>query len=378
MELFHICSYYYGRPALYSNLFEGLEHQENLHNSMYVPLPFGTDIKAVPEKPGILLSPCYAGWNRVLFHIKHRRIFRDIQKKADCAKYDAYHAHTLFSNGYIAHRLGKKYGIPYTVTVQSTDIHVFFEKIPYLRYMGRKILKQAKAVFFISESQRDMTIENYVRSGDRQLIREKAYVIPYGVDRFWLENIMPMRTLKEKNSYKIIYAGEITRNKNICQIARAIQCLEPQGYTGELTVVGNVVDRLEAERLSEFPFVTVHERVSKEKLIEHYRENDFLALVSKRETFGLVCAEAMTQGLPVLYTRGQGFDTQFRDGEIGYAVDSNDPEDIAAAIVRTLEHYDSLSERCVSACARFDWDKVAADYSAVFKNIDLESKRTTT
>jgi len=42
------------------------------------------------------------------------------------------------------------------------------------------------------------------------------------------------------------------------------------------------------------------------------------------ETFGLVYAEALSQGLPVLYTRGQGFDRQFEEGEVGYAVDCFD------------------------------------------------------
>ena len=37
-----------------------------------------------------------------------------------------------------------------------------------------------------------------------------------------------------------------------------------------------------------------------------YRENDIYVMPSIIETFGLVYAEAMSQGLPVIYTRGQG------------------------------------------------------------------------
>lgn len=38
---------------------------------------------------------------------------------------------------------------------------------------------------------------------------------------------------------------------------------------------------------------------------------------SHKETFGLVYAEAMSQGLPIIYTKNQGFDGQFPDGYVG-------------------------------------------------------------
>ena len=37
---------------------------------------------------------------------------------------------------------------------------------------------------------------------------------------------------------------------------------------------------------------------------------------SKYETFGLVYPEAMSRGIPIVYTKNQGFDKYFEDGEI--------------------------------------------------------------
>ena len=68
-----------------------------------------------------------------------------------------------------------------------------------------------------------------------------------------------------------------------------------------------------ATRLKEF---------DKEELIKLYRDSHIFTMPSITESFGLVYAEAMTQALPVVYTKGQGFDGQFPDGEVGYSVEA--------------------------------------------------------
>lgn len=52
------------------------------------------------------------------------------------------------------------------------------------------------------------------------------------------------------------------------------------------------------------------------------------------ESFGLVYAEAMSQGLPVIYSKGQGFDGQFAEGVVGYHVDAHDPEELCENIIK--------------------------------------------
>ena len=53
---------------------------------------------------------------------------------------------------------------------------------------------------------------------------------------------------------------------------------------------------------------------------------------SIHESFGRVYAEAMTQGVPVIYSKGQGFDGIYPDGHVGYSVPSRNPEYIAECI----------------------------------------------
>ena len=87
---------------------------------------------------------------------------------------------------------------------------------------------------------------------------------------------------------------------------------------------------------------------------------------SKHETFGLVYAEAMSQGLPVIYTKGQGFDGQFPEGEVGFSVAYDDPEEIAMRVKEIIADYGSISKRAVANVHRYDWKGIAQDYSELY------------
>ena len=97
------------------------------------------------------------------------------------------------------------------------------------------------------------------------------------------------------------------------------------------------------------------------------REIDVLLVPSSAETFGLVYLEAMSQGVPVLYTRGQGFDGQFADGEVGWAVPCRDIRAQAEALRRVAQgDYAALSARCAEQARRYAWPEVAGRWLDVY------------
>ena len=65
-----------------------------------------------------VISKCYNKYDRLIFHLKHMKVYRDILKKIDVKKYDIMHAHSLFSNGYIAYRLNKKFKKFYKIFIE--------------------------------------------------------------------------------------------------------------------------------------------------------------------------------------------------------------------------------------------------------------------
>ena len=77
----------------------------------------------------------------------------------------------------------------------------------------------------------------------------------------------------------------------------------------------------------------------------------------------------MSQGLPVIYSKGQGFDGQFEDGTVGYAVNSLDHNDIAEKIIKIFYDYETKSKNCIELFNKFDWKTIACDYLSLYENL---------
>jgi len=67
----------------------------------------------------------------------------------------------------------------------------------------------------------------------------------------------------------------------------------------------------------------------------------------------------MSQGVPVLYTKGQGFDGQFEEGEAGFAVVCGNVRQQAKKIEAIAEGYAERSARCVELAKRYEWSLIA-------------------
>ena len=107
----------------------------------------------------------------------------------------------------------------------------------------------------------------------------------------------------------------------------------------------------------------------KEKLIEEYKKADIFVMPSFTESFGLVYAEAMSQGLPVVYSEGQGFDNQFEEGAVGFHVSSNDPKSVADGIEKVINSFDVIREGITINARIFNWEDIAKRYVAIYHKI---------
>ena len=90
---------------------------------------------------------------------------------------------------------------------------------------------------------------------------------------------------------------------------------------------------------------------------------------STDETFGLVYPEAMSQGLPVIYSRGEGFYGQIPEGAAGYAVDPHSTDEVAEAIVRVMREYRQLSAHAPELAGQFDWEDIVARYREIYRTV---------
>ena len=325
----------------------------------------------VDTKEYVKIEECFNKWDRINFDFKQAKILKKIEEDFDLEKYDCIHAYTLFTDGNSAMKLSDKYGIPYVVAVRNTDVNDFFAKRFLLRNRGIEILRKAKKVFFLSNVYRETVLNNYVPEKYRNEIYEKTVVIPNGIDDFWLEN-QPEDTIKKyekKDFIRLVYAGRIDRNKNIPTTQKAMKILKKKGINSELLVIGKVDDKTELKKIISEDSTCYEDAKPKEQLIYAYRNADIFVMPSFTESFGLVYAEAMSQGLPVIYSKGQGFDGQFAEGVVGYHVDAHDPEELCEIIIKILRRYNEFPEACMQASKKFRWDNLSKEYLKIYQTI---------
>lgn len=364
MKVLHI-NVNYTTNVLHSNMVKYLE-KYGMENSVFVPVAFSSSYKT--DDNGVNVIKCFNKLDKINYYSKQKKILATAEKNFKVDEFDVLHSYTVFTDGNIAYQLHKKYGVPYVVAVRNTDVNTFFKYMPHLRNRGVEILKNARAVFFLSQKYKERTFSKYIPKELHKEIENKTYIQPNGIDPYWLDNIYNKAETTE-NTVKVVSAGGIDKNKNMAVIAEALSLLEKEGKRVSLDIAGGIKDNNEAEKLKKYSFVKLHGKLNKTELSELYRKCDVFALASFTETFGMVYIEAMSQHLPVIYTKNEGFDGQFPEGEVGFHVNPSDPNEIAVKISEAYEKRIEIGERCVSAVRKFNWDAITQKYSEIYSEI---------
>lgn len=366
MKVLHINSYY-SVNKLYKNLYDK-QIEQGIALDVFVPI--SSQKKQIDNDMGdyTTISVNHCEFDRYIFHMKHHKIYKDIIKTYNINEYSLIHAHSLFSNGYIAMKLKEKYNIPYVVAVRNTDVNVFFKKIFFLKKLGIKILAKADKVIFLSQGYRDFVIDKYVPNYFKDKVLKKTSIIPNGIDDFWINNKGEGKDLQDKSKLRLLYVGTVDKNKNITTTIKAIKVLQKKGLEVSYTIVGGIRNQSIYNKIKDLSFVTYISPKTKEELIEIYRDNDIFVMPSITETFGLVYPEAMSQGLPVIYTKGQGFDGQLEDGEVGYSVNCFDAIQIAEKIEQIINNYNIISRNAIQHSSKFRWSLISHQYEEIYSD----------
>ena len=366
MRILHINANY-----LYTNLHQCMTRtltKLGVDNQVFVPIHAQGNLVVTPDE-NVKVSVCYKKQDRFFFYKKQKKIQNALETNVDVSSFDLLHAYTLFTDGNCAYTLSKKYKIPYVVAVRNTDVNLFFSYFPHLRKKGIEILKEASAVFFLSSTYKEQVLNQYVPKSIREIVEKKSYVLPNGIDEFWFENLQTEAREQFHDPVRLIFAGRVDANKNIATTQAAMKVLQDRGYDVRLTVVGKVADKAVFDRIIQNDHTTYIPPKDKAELIQIYRDNDVFVMPSHTESFGLVYAEAMSQGLPVVYTKEQGFDGQFPEGEVGYHVSDTDQEDVADGIEKTMARYQEISRACLKNVEKFRWQTICETYRSVYEQI---------
>jgi len=184
-----------------------------------------------------------------------------------------------------------------------------------LRYFTIKSLERADMVTSVSSFTADLVREVL---GYRKEIR----VIYNGIDQ---EKFKP--AFKErKGQIKVLFAGNLTRRKGVDLLPKIVDQLSKNiiiQYTGGLRARDLAFSSNRLVGLGPIVY---------DKMPEIYQQADILLFPTVREGYGLVAAEAMASGLPVVATNCSSLPELVIDRKGGFLCELGNPTDFADKI----------------------------------------------
>jgi glycosyltransferase involved in cell wall biosynthesis len=209
---------------------------------------------------------------------------------------DLVHAHWLPA-GLVAAATGR----PFVVQLWGTDVELA-RRVPAA---ARAILRRAQLAICASEE---------LGAAARALGARAVRVIPSGVD-------VPDTVAEPEEPPHALFAGRLSPEKGVLELVEAARGL-PLVVAGD----GPLRDRVPGA----LGFVPHDE------LLRLYERAAVVACPSHREGFGVVCAEAMAYGRPVVASSVGGLRDLVVDGETGLLVPPRDPDALRGALQRLL------------------------------------------
>ncbi|MHB2169126.1 glycosyltransferase [Alsobacter sp. R-9] len=162
---------------------------------------------------------------------------------------------------------------------------------------------------------------------------------------------------------RVLWAGNFTPGKGANHLLEAWTRL-PAGHV-ELHVYGRVPDaRLQIAGALEN--IVFHGSVPRSVLFEAYGEAEVLVFPTLSDGFGMVVAEALAHGLPVITTDQAGA-ADLLDDTCGLIVPPGDAAALADALMRCLDQREWLAEmrpHALAAAARRQWSDYRRDVRA--------------
>jgi glycosyltransferase involved in cell wall biosynthesis len=234
--------------------------------------------------------------HKVMFRMKSELIYSVVERTYDLSQVCLVHAHFLFSDGQVARMLHERRGMPFVVSVRPhTDIDSFMRLRPDLMPWGCENLLRAQAVICLSPGSRDLLLST-IPSDVRRRVRFKIHVIPHGLAPEWHEApAEPDRS----DVLRILSVGDMTGNKNVRGIVKAIDRLVARGQRIELTLVGgrgrSSPPHAPRPWIQWIPHVA--DRLALREIV---RRHHIFMMPSFSETFGVAYVESLSQGLPAI------------------------------------------------------------------------------
>ncbi len=283
-------------------------------------------------------------------------------------RYDVVHYFFSLPTGLLSLAPGAHRKIPYIVSLRGSDVPHYddFNRGLQLFHalllpVTRRIWRRSARVVALSEGLRSEALLT--------LPSQRIDVISNGVET---DLFTPGKERREKDGpIRMITVSRLIERKGIQHVLEAISRMGEQNI--ELLIVGTGSYETHLKelcgKLGLDGKVTFHGFCLRSRLPELYRRSDLFILPSMAESFGIVFAEAMACGLPVIGGRTGGVVDLVKE-ENGILVPPGDVAAIRAAVKKLCDSPEmrramgrANRERAVD---RYGWRRVAEEYGKIY------------
>lgn len=213
----------------------------------------------------------------------------------------------------------------------------------FLRKMLTKIIVKHASVVMPVSKQLEFAMKAH------GLLNNEYHIINNVVDPFFFQS--EHKILKGNTKRILLVSCFLERAKNVKGLLRSIKSLSLKRTDFQLTIVGDGPDFQEiyeyckglnfSENLINF---TGEKRP--EEVANYYAEADFFILFSNYETAGIVIAESLASGIPIISTK-VGIAPDFITKESGLLVDTGDEVSFETAINQMLDHINEYDYKTI-------------------------------
>jgi teichuronic acid biosynthesis glycosyltransferase TuaC len=327
----------------------------------------------VPVLPHLMLA-ARAG---DLSYLALRRLLPELEE----AGIDLVHAHQAMPDGAASRRLAAALDVPYVVTVHGRDVHHNLVGDDALARATALALREAAAVVGVSSAVA-RALEGVV-APERLFVNLNGFTSESrsgeGRDGGGRDAEVPGEALSSlradiaKGTPVVLSVGYLLEFKGHEVVMRAIARL-PEAERPAYVIAGDGPRRAHlretARRLGLGSSVHLLGRRTHDDVLALMRDADLFVLPSSDEAFGLVYAEAMSQGTPVVGCLGQGLADFVEDGVSGFLIPARDDEALATLMARLLRDRATAAaagEAGRAAVARLTWQANARRQLAIYR-----------
>jgi len=275
-------------------------------------------------------------------------------------KVDLIHAHVAFPGGYIAEKLAFEFKLPYIITEQMSPF-------PFYLFLDKQKLIQDRLITAYKNAKYNIAITDGLADKMKKYEIPRIKIIPNMIDQDHFK--IPVGSQNNKH-FTFFSLGRIVNQKGFDILLKAFARVLGK-RNAKLRIGGDGEQK--PNYLKKSKSLGINEHVSwlgclnRYQALKEFQNCDAFVLASRHESMGIVFAEAMACGKPVICTRCGGPEF-FVDHTAGFLVNPENEPELVESMIKMIDNFKDFNPHAIRGSfeEKFSIPKVADQIMEVY------------